>query len=84
MIQILLISVAQISDDYDEHHNAQFNHEFECNWATIKTIIEKWFNLNFRKDQTLINWAILNEHEAIVSLLLSKNDVKSDFKNNMN
>lgn len=78
-----MIPVARISDDYGEHHNAQSDREFECNRAAIKTIIEKRPCLNFRKGQTLIGWAVLNGHEAVVSLLLSKDDVKSDSKDNM-
>lgn len=82
-IQALLIPVARISDDYGEHHNAQSDREFECNRAAIKTIIEKRPCLNSRKGQTLIGWAVLNGHEAAVSLLLSKDDVKSDSKDNI-
>ncbi len=81
-IQALLISVARTSDDYDERHKAQSDCEFECSRAAIKTIFEKRPCLNSRKGQTLIGWAASNEHEAIVSLLLAKDNVDPNFKDN--
>ncbi len=75
-IQALLIPVTQTSDDYDEHHNAQSDCKFECSRAAIKMIVEKRPCVKSRKGQTLIGWAALNGHEAVVSfLLLSKHYV---------
>ncbi len=80
-IQALLIPVARTSDDYGEHHKAQSDCEFECSRAAIKTIVEKRPCLNSRKGQTLIGWAALNGHEAVVvSLLLAKDNVDPNFK----
>jgi len=81
-IQALLIPVARTSDDYGEHHKAQSDCEFECSRAAIKTIVEKRPCLNSRKGQTLIGWAASNGHEAIVSLLLAKDNVDPNSKDN--
>ena len=80
-IHALLIPVARTSYDFDELHNNQSDCEFERSRAAIKTIIEKRPNLNPRKGQTLRAWAASDGHEAVVSLLLARDDINPDLKN---
>ena len=80
-IYALLTPVARTSDGYNELHNNQSDYEFEQSRAAIKIIIEKRPNLNPRKGQTLRGWAASDGHEAVVSLLLARDDVDPDLKN---
>ena len=76
-----LLSPVTPTYDYDELHNDQSDCEFKRSRAAIKTIIEKRPNLNPRKGQTLKRWAASNGHEAVLSLLLSRDDVDPGLKN---
>ena len=80
-IHALLTPVARTSYDYDELHNSQSDYELERSRAAIKTIIEKRPNLNPRKGQTLIGWAVSHGHEAVVNFLLARDNVDPDLKN---
>ena len=80
-IHALLTSIARTSYDYDELHNNQSDYELERSRAAIKTIIEKRPNLNPRKGQTLRGWAASDGHEAVVNILLARDDVDPGLKN---
>ena len=80
-IHALLNPVARTSYDYDELHNNQSDYELERSRAATKTIIEKRPNRDPRKGQTLIVWAASHGHEAVVNILLARDDVDPDLKN---
>ena len=80
-IHALLTPVARTSYDYDELHNNQSDDELERSRAATKTIIEKRPNRNPRKGQTLIAWAASHGHEAVVKILLARDNVHPDLKN---
>ena len=81
-IHTLLTPVARTSYDYDELHNNKSDYELERSRAATKTIIEKRPILDPRKGQTLIAWAASHGHEAVVDILLARDDVDPSLENN--
>lgn len=72
---LFLIPVAR-SYDFGGLHNEQSDCEIERNQAAIEFLLEKRPNLNPSKGETLIGWAGLNGHEALIKFLLAKHDIK--------
>ena len=71
----LLSPLTQTSDFVQELHHAYSGCDFDCLRAAIKTIIRCRPNLDPRKKQYLIGWAASEGHEAVVKILLARDDI---------
>ena len=71
-IRALLVPKFKSSYDHGELHNAQCDYKCECGRAAVRIITTKRPSHNPRYGETLLHWAALDRHKAVVDLLLSK------------
>ena len=83
-IQALLIPKLQSPYDHVELHDAQSSWECERIRAAIRILFKKRSTFSPRDGRTLMHWAALGGHEAVIDLLLSKKNVDLDPKDSDN
>ena len=74
---LFLIPVARTygSGEHPNEQSEQSDCEIERNRAAIQILVEKRPNLKPGKGETLIGWAASNGHEAVVKLLLARDNI---------
>ena len=82
IIRALLIHNAHVAHEHEELHNAQRDSDCSCYHAAIEKITKYRPSLASRRGQTLLHWAASEGHEAVVRLLLEKDRVNPNFKDN--
>ena len=83
-IQALLIPKLQSPYDHVELHDDQSGWECERIRAAIRILFKKRSTFSPRDGRTLMHWAALGGHEAVIDLLLSKKNVDLDPKDSDN